>query len=89
MLTPGQRSEFEERGFVRLRGVFSPAEAAAMEERVWSALEKKHAIVRDDPRSWKLPPATGLQSLRTHSVFEPIGGPDLCAALDDLMGVGR
>ena len=89
MLTPEQRSEFDERGFVRLRGVFSRTEAAAMEERLWVALNRKHGVYRDDPSSWEIPLGAGLQRLRTHSVFRPIGGPPVLGALDDLIGEGR
>jgi hypothetical protein len=89
MFTAEQRSEFETRGMVRLRGVFSRDEAAAMEERVWAALGRKHGVCRENPASWKLPPGTGLQSLRTHAVFRPNGGPALLGALDALIGEGR
>lgn len=60
-----------------------------MEERVWATLERKHGVRRDDPSSWKIPLGTGLQPLRRHAVFEPIGGPALHGALDDLIGEGR
>lgn len=89
MLTPEQRAEFDEQGFVRLRGVFSDAEAAAMEAHVWAALERKHGVCPDDPETWNVPPGTGLQPLRTHRVFEPNGGPALLGALDDLLGEGH
>lgn len=89
MLTHEQQSEFEQQGFVRLRGVFSRAEAAAMEDRLWTALHRKHGVSRDEVGSWTIPPASGLQPLRTHAVFQPIGGPALLDALDDLIGPGR
>jgi len=77
-----------ERGFVRLRGVFSRDQAAAMEERVWGALHRRHGVRRDDPGTWALPPASRLQSLRADRVFDPIGGPALERALDALLGRG-
>jgi hypothetical protein len=89
MSSQEQRSEFERSGFVRLRGAFSRAEAAAMEDHLWAALCRKHGVSREDPRSWEIPPAAGLQPLRTHAVFAPIGGPALLEALDDLIGAGR
>ena len=60
-----------------------------MEERLWATLNRKHGVCRDDPGSWKIPLGAGLQSLRSHSSFTPIGGPTLLGALDDLMGKGR
>ncbi|MEN8183850.1 MAG: phytanoyl-CoA dioxygenase family protein [Myxococcota bacterium] len=89
MWIPAQRSEFDERGFVRLRHVFSRAEAAAMEERLWASLNRKHGVRRDDPSSWKIPLGAGLRPLRTHAVFRPIGGPAVLGALDELIGEGR
>jgi len=87
-MTAEQRAEFEERGFFRLRAVFSRAEAERMQERVWATLERKHGVRRDDPGSWRLPPAAGLQALRTHAVFHPIGAPAVIDALDHLIGEG-
>lgn len=89
MLTPEQRAEFDERGFVRLPGAFSREEAAAMEDRLWSFLGRKHGVVREDPSSWEIPIGAGLQLLKKHAVFDPIGGPTLLGALDDLIGEGR
>jgi hypothetical protein len=89
MLTVQQRDEFDAQGFLRLRGVFSRAEAAAMEAHIWNALSRKHGISPGDPSSWEIPPGSKLQPLRTHPVFHPIGGPALVAALDDLIGPGR
>jgi hypothetical protein len=89
MLTREQKEAFQEHGFVRLPGVFSRAEAARMEDRLWAALQRKHGVERTDPSTWKVPLGLGLQSLRTHVVFEPIGGPILVGAIDDLVGAGR
>jgi len=89
MLTPEQRSEFAERGFFRLRGAFTRSEAAAMEERLWSTLNRKYGACAGDPSTWRIALATGLQPLRTHRVFDPIGGSPLVAALDELIGEGR
>ena len=99
MLTRQQRDDFEAQGLVRLRGVFSKAEAAAMEDQIWNALRHKHGMARDDPSPWKMPPGAsavdarlrgpGEVPLRDQPVFTPIGGPALLAALDDLIGPGR
>ncbi len=60
-----------------------------MEERLWTALGRRHGVQADDRATWEVPLRTGLQPLRTHAVFRPIGGPALCGALDDLIGEGR
>ena len=89
MLTREQRQSFHERGFVRLRGVFSRDEAARMEECLWVTLHRKHGVERSDPTTWSVPLGLGLQSLRSHAVFAPIGGPTTVQAIDDLVGQGR
>jgi hypothetical protein len=75
-------------GFVRVPSAFTREQAAAMASRVWQTLEHEYGVVRDDPASWHLEQAWGLQSLKRHSVFEPIGGEKLTAALDAWMGRG-
>ncbi len=65
MLTSVQRWSFAKEGFVRLCGVFTREQAAAMEERLWDRLEKKHGVRREDRATWTIPPASGLQPLRT------------------------
>lgn len=89
MLTPAQREEFDERGFVQLAGAFPADAAAAMEDRVWSALDSRFGVSRADRSSWKLPLALELQGLKKHSVFRAIGSPTTVAALDDLLGEDR
>ena len=89
MLSLEQHQEFNERGFVRLRGAFSPAEAARMEDRLWNALGHKHGVCRDDRATWQIPLGAGLQRMRTERVFDAIGGPALVGALDDLVGAER
>ena len=88
MLDPSQREHFAAHGFVRLPGVFSRDAAAAMEQRVWEWLERKHGVRRDDPASWTQAQPTGLQPLKQHAIFDAIGGTALFAALDELLGAG-
>ena len=83
------RDEFQRLGFVRLRGAFSRAEAAAMERRVWRWLERKHGARADDPASWPRAAVTGMQGMKREDVFDAIGSEALGAALDALVGAGR
>jgi hypothetical protein len=89
MLTDAQRLEFEERGFVRLPGAFSRADASAMLDRLWAVLGERYGARRADPGSWSVPIVTGLQRLRTLSVFQAVGSPRVVEAIDDLLGAGR
>ena len=68
MLTQAQREEFDERGFVRLAGAFPADAAAAMEDRVWSALDSRFGVSRADRSSWKLP--LGLSVARSATLSD-------------------
>jgi hypothetical protein len=89
VLTAGQRTEFDELGFVRLRDVFSDDEAADMRRVVWDELETRYGIVEDDRSTWNVPVLTGMKTTKKHAAFRPIGGPSLRDALDELLGAGR
>ena len=88
-LSHEQHDQFDRDGFIRLRGVFSPVEASAMEDALWDALGRKHGIARGNDNTWCLPPALGLRRLRGRDVFKPIGNAQLRGTLDSLIGVGR
>ena len=85
-LTPKQREEFEERGYLRVEGAFSKREARAMEERVWQELEGKHGALQTDPSTWDPWNLVGLQELRLDPIFRPIGGDRTQACIDALLG---
>ena len=88
MITPEQRAEFAERGFVRIEGAFTADAATVMVDRLWASLEKRFDVSRTDPATWKLPPGLGLQGLRRSSVFKDVGSATTTAALDELIGEG-
>lgn len=88
VLTESQLSDFAELGFLRLAGAFSLAEAASMQDLVWSELSRLYGIRRSDPTSWSRPRPAGLQRITGAPEFAPIGGPALCGAIDDLLGPG-
>lgn len=96
MVGPLSPTEFEalagglvQRGWARLTGAFTADQAEAMRARMWEALDERHGVRRGDPSTWHLAQPTGLQDVREESVFAPIGGPRLSAALDGLLGAGR
>ncbi len=88
MLSREQCQAFEERGFVRLSGVFSKGEARAMEERVWKTLGRR-GVLRDAPDTWTPGAVWKMQDLKRQAVFDPIGGERLVTSLDQLLGAGR
>ena len=86
MLTYEQREAFDECGFVRISGAFTPEQAAAMEEQVWSVLARKSGVEREDSSTWVAGPVHRLQHLRGRAAFKAIGGDVTRAVLDDLLG---
>lgn len=88
MWTHEQHTAFAEQGFVRISGAFSRDEAAAMEAQVWDALARKYGAGADDPATWSRGSASGLQSLKQHPVFAPIGSAATREALDAVLGRG-
>ena len=86
MLTPRQRDDFAEQGYVRIPAAFSRTQAAAMEDRLWTFMAERHGVRREAPETWSAIFGTGLQDLKDDAVFEPIGGPATTGALDDLLG---
>jgi len=88
MLTAADRARFKETGLLRIGGAFSSAEAAAMQSLIWDELARRYGIRRDDPPSWRVPHAYGLQRIAGSALFAPIGGPRLRHAIDDLLGAG-
>jgi hypothetical protein len=89
MLSDQQREEFQRAGFVRIPGAFTQGEAGAMCDIVWDLLEEKFRVRRDDPDSWRIPYASGMQMLRGNPVFAPIGGKETTEAIDGLLGEKR
>lgn len=89
MTEPGVRAEFEERGIVRLAGVFSDAAAATMRDIVWEAWRARDGMVPDDRRTW---PTTTIwktpREAKKHPAFRTILGPPLVALADELLGPG-
>jgi hypothetical protein len=51
MLTPEQRSEFQQLGLVRLPSAIARADVARMCDSLWDTLAK-HGVKRDAPETW-------------------------------------
>ncbi|HKD65988.1 MAG TPA: phytanoyl-CoA dioxygenase family protein [Candidatus Binataceae bacterium] len=89
MFTIAQRDEFEDRGIVRLPGAIARADAEAMCNRVWRALEKRYGLRRESPVTWKGQSLLGTHHLPKSETFPEIGSPAIRSALDDLFGSGN
>lgn len=84
-LSPEQLAQFERDGVVRVPGAFTPDEAAAMRDVVWSELEIR-GIRRDDPSTWTDEAPSHLQHLKTHAAFRPAWSARTLGAVADLIG---
>ena len=86
MLTIEQKQTFFEKGYLLLPGTIGEA-AAGFEDFVWSCLAETQGIRRDDPATWNVDaPWAGLKNYKEAEILQAIGSPQLCAAIDDLIG---
>lgn len=89
MLTPDQRQEFTERGYVRMPGAFDRDAIEALLHRAWTLLEDTRGIRRDDPSTWDVVgPWLGLKELRAGEPALALRSFTLEAAIDELLGAG-
>ena len=86
MLTADQRAAFEERGFLRLRNVFTDDEAGRMRGVVWRELERRYGVVEADRSTWTIETPSAMTTSKKHPAFDPIAGPALVDAADTLLG---
>jgi hypothetical protein len=88
MLTPEQRSEFEQTGLVRVPGAIAADDVGTMAAAVWEFLDERDGIRRDDPATWTRPRPRGFQRLEHAGMLAAIGSPAVRSSLDELMGEG-
>jgi hypothetical protein len=89
MLTESQRLQFERDGIIQLQGAFDCRDAERMRDVMWNELRHRYGIEPTDPSTWNLHPPTGMKSSKRSRAFEPILGPIVVDALDDLFGPDR
>jgi Phytanoyl-CoA dioxygenase (PhyH) len=103
MLTTAQREDFERNGIVSMPGAITKSAADEMLDKIWDCLRNRYHIHRDVPDTWPEPEARGTRVEQiggTHRflgtrhlpgsvTFDQVGNAVLCAALDELLGVGR
>jgi hypothetical protein len=87
MLTPEQRSEFQQLGLVRLPSAIDAADVARMCDSLWNTLAK-HGVKRDAPETWTAERVSGIQEISRSEAFAALGSAAVCSSLDDLLGPG-
>ena len=75
MLTPEQRSEFQQLGLVRLPSAIDPADVVRMCDSLWNTLAK-HGVKRDAPETWTAERVTGIQEVSRSDAFAALGGAE-------------
>lgn len=88
MLADTDRAHFDERGYLRIAGAFSAADASAMRDVVWQALARDGTL-RDDPSTWHDEAPSHLQALKSAPEFRAIGSDRTLSAIDAILGPGR
>lgn len=84
-LTDQQLVDFDGKGWVHLEAAFDPEAALRMQDFMWEHLEALHGIDRHDRDTW---PAlwNGLNQKGQDPIYQDVGSPRLCAAIDQLLG---
>ena len=78
------REHFRVHGWMRVRGAFDSAEAAAMRDVIWDGLADR-GVRRDAPSTWTIERPVNLQRLKDHAAFSAVGSPRLLAAIGGLL----
>lgn len=87
-LTTEELAQFDELGYVALRGAFPVEAAAEMEAFIWARLAENVGIDREDRSTWKPNAVWRLNKSGTNPVYDAIGGERMYAAFDQLLGAG-
>ena len=69
-------------------GVIPNATIETMAERLWAALARQHAVVRDRPETWTKERPGQFRDLRRSGAFAGMLSADLAALLDGVLGEG-
>jgi ectoine hydroxylase-related dioxygenase (phytanoyl-CoA dioxygenase family) len=88
MLTPEQRSEFDQLGIVRLPAAIAAENIDQMRDLLWTSLESDHGVHRNDSTTWISERVTGIQRVARSDAYAAMASPAICSALNDLFGVG-
>lgn len=88
MLSALQTAQFEERGHLRLPGVFPREVALELQQRMWSELQADFGIQRENRDTW-YQPQRSLRTAKWDPLQRAIATDSLLAAIDTLLGRGR
>ena len=89
MLTAAQKSEFDERGWLRLPDAISEEDVKSVLDRVWDDLEQRCGIPRNEPERWPEARPKGFNKLMRSGAFEPTCNKTVRDAIDGFLGCGQ
>lgn len=78
---------FEQQGYIRVPEAFSSSDALAMQDFMWSQLKARHDVERADRSTWSHYKG-GLNKSADNPIYQSVAAPRMCAAIDQLLGVG-
>ena len=87
-LTTEQIEQFMEKGYVVVKGAFPHEAAMEAQSYLWSKLEEKANIMRDDPATWN-EPMVNLRETFRNEAFDCCNTERFANAIEDLTGEGR
>ena len=89
MLTPAQRADFDELGYLRLPGAIPEEDTRHVLDRIWDDLEQRCGIPRGDPENWPEARPKGFNTLTRSGAFEPTCSQAVHDAIDELLESGH
>jgi hypothetical protein len=87
VLNSFQIGSFIEKGFCVLKGAFTAAQAAAACDVIWTRMEARQGIRRDDPKTW--PNAYDIEEHLEAPEVKATFTDRLASAIEELVGPGR
>ncbi|GGG23664.1 hypothetical protein [Paenibacillus abyssi] len=88
VLTEEQVEHFIEKGWVKLEGAYAREDALAAQDYLWTEVEKRSSVRRDDKATWTQPMVRINETFLTPD-FERCNSARLGDAIEDLIGHGR
>ncbi len=77
-----------EKGYIRVEQAFSPVDAEAMSDLLWSIFSREFGIERSDPSTWDRPFRKRPLLEAGTSLFDDLLTDKLAAVVDELLGAG-
>lgn len=88
-LSKAQRTDFEDRGLLKLEGFVPRRTAEGMADLLWKELARGHQIHRRDRSTWTKERPMQFQDFQRSGAYSALATPEVRALADDLLGRGQ